>query len=188
MHVKGMELPGYDPRGAFGSYLSYSVNPRGGCHRRAWPPKLEVLGNVPPYEWKGKAKLIKEMFDERIILHSLIVCDFPANFLGITLEEYVSMLNEVTAGSFTLESLQTLSDRVETQIRLFNCREGLTRKDDRLPLRFYREPFHEGASKGRVLGEHDFEKMLEEYYSLRGWDENGLPKDETLEHLGIIPR
>ena len=187
MHVKGMELPGYDPRGAFGSYLSYSVNPRGGCHRRAWPPKFEILGNVPPYEWKGKASLIKDMFDERIILHSLLVCDFPANFLNITLEEYVSMLNDVTGGGFTLEALRGLADRVETQIRLFNCREGLTREDDTLPLRFHHEPFQKGAPQGRVLERHDFEQMLEEYYSLRGWNKDGSPKKETLANLGITP-
>jgi aldehyde:ferredoxin oxidoreductase len=187
MHVKGMELPGYDPRGAFGSYLSYSVNPRGGCHRRAWPPKFEILGNVPPYEWKGKASLIKDMFDERIILHSLLVCDFPANFLNITLEEYVSMLNDVTGGGFTLEAMRGLADRVETQIRLFNCREGLTREDDTLPLRFYSEPFQKGAPKGRVLERHDFERMLEEYYALRGWNKDGSPKKETLANLGITP-
>jgi len=187
MHVKGMELPGYDPRGAFGSYLSYSVNPRGGCHRRAWPPKFEILGNVPPYEWKGKAGLIKDMFDERIILHCLLVCDFPANFLNISLEEYVSMLNNVTGGGFTLEALRGLADRVETQIRLFNCREGLTREDDALPLRFYSEPFQKGAPQGRVLERHDFERMLEEYYYLRGWNKDGYPKEETLANLGITP-
>ena len=187
MHVKGMELPGYDPRGAFGSYLSYSVNPRGGCHRRAWPPKFEILGNVPPYEWEGKASLIKDMFDERIILHSLLVCDFPANFLNITLDEYISMLNNVTGGRFTLEMLTKLADRVECQIRLFNCREGFSKRDDTLPLRFYQEAFQRGSPKGHILEKHHFERMLEEYYSLRGWDKEGYPKEETLDNLEITP-
>lgn len=185
MHVKGMELPAYDPRGAFGTYLTYSVNPRGGCHRRAWPPKFEVLGNVPPYVWEGKASLIKSMFDERIILHSLIVCDFLSGFLKIEMDDYVSMLNYVTGADFTLEELGQTADRIETQIRLFNCREGFSRKDDMLPDRFYQETLPEGAAKGQLLERRDFERMLEEYYSLRGWDKNGYPLKETLLRLGI---
>lgn len=185
MHVKGMELPAYDPRGAFGAYLTYSVNPRGGCHRRAWPPKFEVLGNVPPYVWEGKASLIKSMFDERIILHSLIVCDFLSGFLKIDLDDYVSMLNYVTGADFTLEEIGQTADRIETQIRLFNCREGFSRKDDMLPDRFYQETLPEGAAKGQLLERHNFERMLEEYYSLRGWDKNGYPLKETLQKLGI---
>jgi aldehyde:ferredoxin oxidoreductase len=125
------------------------------------------------------------MFDERTILHSLLVCDFPANFLNITLEEYVSMLNYVTGGEFSLEMLKDLADRAETQIRLFNCREGFTREDDTLPQRFYSEPFQKGTAKGRILEKNNFDLMLEDYYYLRGWNKDGYPKKETLEKLGI---
>ncbi|HBB17305.1 MAG TPA: hypothetical protein DCZ97_10035 [Syntrophus sp. (in: bacteria)] len=56
MQVKGLEFPAYDPRGAFGSGLSYAVSPRGACHRRAWPPAKEILGGVPPIPSKGRGK------------------------------------------------------------------------------------------------------------------------------------
>lgn len=186
MHIKGMELPAYDPRAAFGAYLSYAVTPRGGCHRRCWPPKYEVLGNVPPFTWENKASLVRTLMNERIILHSMLICDFPATFLEITFDEYITMLGHVTGVSYALAEAQQIAERVETQIRLYNCREGFSRKDDTVPDRLFDESFDEGPNRGEKLSREDFEKMLSEYYTLRGWDEDGQPKPETLEKLRIL--
>jgi aldehyde:ferredoxin oxidoreductase len=180
MHVKGVELPGYDPRGAFGAALTYAVNPRGGCHRRAWPPQKEVVGDVPPYTVEGKAEMIRDMFNERIIPHHFIVCDFYLNMVPVPLDFYAECLSLVTGEQFTVERLQWIAERTETLIRMFNCREGLNRKDDKTPDRILNETLSEGAAKGQLIGKAGFEKMLDEYYALRGWDENGVPKLETL--------
>jgi len=69
--------------------------------------------------------------------------------------------------------------------RMFNVREGISRADDALPARLG-EPLPEGASAGEIVSGEDLEKLLEEYYELRGWDKNGIPRPETLARLGLI--
>jgi aldehyde:ferredoxin oxidoreductase len=187
MHVKGLELPGYDPRGAFGAALTYAVNPRGGCHRRAWPPAKEILGGVPPYTVEGKAALIKGMFNDRGVLHCLIVCDYHASMVPLTMDYYAKCLSMVTGEEYTLDQFYWIAERTETLIRMFNCREGLSRKDDQIPDRIIEEPLPEGPAKGQCVGRAGFNRMLDEYYALRGWDKNGVPTDETRAKYEINP-
>jgi aldehyde:ferredoxin oxidoreductase len=186
MHVKGLELPAYDPRGAFGAALTFAVNPRGGCHRRAWPPAKEILGGVPPHTVEGKAEMIKGMFNDRSILHSLIVCDFHAGLIPLKMDYYAQALSMVTGEESNLEHLYWIAERTETLIRLFNCREGFTREDDQIPRRILEEPLPDGPAKGKIIGQPGFNKMLDEYYALRGWDPNGCPKEETLKKLHLV--
>jgi len=181
MHVKGMEFPGYEPRGAFGSGLSYAVSPRGACHRRAWPPAKEILGNYPPYTAEGKGEMIKESYDVRCILHSLLVCDMPGSQIPIPLDEgYSQYFQAATGKSLSVEDFRKIADRVETLIRMFNLREGFTRKDDTLPYRTLYEPLPDGPAKGQCIGEENLNRMLDEYYEARGWDLSGVPTEETL--------
>ncbi|MFH1090926.1 MAG: aldehyde ferredoxin oxidoreductase family protein, partial [Pseudomonadota bacterium] len=77
MHAKGLELPAYDPRGAWGAAITYAATPRGGCHRRAWPPTREILGGVYPFTTEGKAEMVQELMNENCLFHSLLVCDIP---------------------------------------------------------------------------------------------------------------
>ncbi len=180
MHVKGMEFPGYDPRGAFGSALSYAVSPRGACHRRAWPPAREILGNLPPYTVEGKAEMIRELYDENCILHSLLVCDFHSKFIPLSLNDYSRYFQAVTGESLSEKDFLVIAGRIETLIRMFNLREGLTRRDDTLPHRTLFEPLTDGPAKGQCIGEENLNRMLDEYYELRGWDSSGVPTEETL--------
>ena len=185
MHVKGMEFPGYEPRGAFGSALSYAVSPRGACHRRAWPPAKEILGDYPPYTAEGKAEMIKELYDENCILHSLLVCDLPAKFIPLPLEDYSQYFQAVTGESLSKEDFITIAGRVETLIRMFNLREGFTRKDDTLPYRTLFEPLPDGPARGQFIGEENLNRMLDEYYESRGWDSWGVPTEETLKEYRL---
>jgi len=180
MHVKGMEFPAYEPRGAFGSALSYAVSPRGACHRRAWPPAKEILGNYPPYTVEGKAEMVKCLYDENCILHSFLVCDMPAKFIPLSQDDYSKYFEAVTGGPISKDDFQIIADRIETLIRMFNVREGFTRKDDTLPYRTLHEPLPDGPAKGQFIGEKNLNRMLDEYYELRGWDRLGIPKKETL--------
>jgi aldehyde:ferredoxin oxidoreductase len=180
MHVKGLEFPAYDPRGAFGSGLSYAVSPRGACHRRAWPPAKEILGGYPPYTVEGKAELIKELYDENCVLHSLLVCDMPAKFIPLSLDDYSRYWEAATGKIVSREDFQKIAERIETLIRMFNNREGHTRKDDTLPYRTLHEPLLDGPAKGQCIGEENLNRMIDEYYELRGWDALGIPKEETL--------
>lgn len=185
IHAKGLEFPAYDPRAGFGSGLSFAVNPRGACHRRAWPPAKEVLGGVPPFTVEGKAAMVKGMFSDRSILHSLIVCDTPQG-VGLTpLKEYLEFVEATTGCRYNEEGWRAAEERMETTIRVFNIREGLTRKDDSLPLRLLEEPQPTGPAKGQLFGQAGLDRMLDEYYALRGWDAQGVPLPMTLQKFGV---
>jgi aldehyde:ferredoxin oxidoreductase len=85
----------------------------------------------------------------------------------------------------TSKDLMTAAERIRTLERLFNIREGLTRRDDTVAERMFNEPLKDGAWKGEVLDREKFEQMKDAYYALRGWDLEGRPKQETLEKLGL---
>jgi aldehyde:ferredoxin oxidoreductase len=180
IHSKGLEFPAYDPRAGWGSSITYSVTPRGGCHRRAWPPMKEVLGGVNPFTTKRKAELVIEMMNENSVMHSLIVCDFPGKFIPLSTADWAEYLNVVTGLDFTEADLIERAEGAETLIRRINLREGLTVQDDVVPKRILRETLPTGPAEGKVIGEENFLKMRSEYYSLRGWDDEGVPMPETL--------
>ena len=180
MHVKGMEFPGYEPRGAFGGALSYAVSPRGACHRRAWPPAHELLGDYPPYAVEGKAEMVKELYDQNCILHSLLVCDFQSKFIPLSMADYAQYFQAVTGEDISEEDFTSIAARIETLIRMFNLREGLTRKDDTLPYRTLHEPLPDGPATGQCIGEENLNRMIDEYYASRGWDSSGIPTEKTL--------
>jgi aldehyde:ferredoxin oxidoreductase len=186
MHVKGMGFPAYEPRGAFGSGLSYAVSPRGACHRRAWPPAKEILGGYPPYTVEGKAEMIKELYDENCVLHSLLVCDMPAKFIPLSLDDYSNYFQAVTGESISKNDFLTIADRIETLIRMFNLREGFTRKDDTLPYRTLFEPLPDGPAKGQFIGEENLNRMIDDYYTHRGWDSAGVPTEATLQKYDLL--
>jgi aldehyde:ferredoxin oxidoreductase len=185
MHVKGLELPAYDPRAEFGAGLVYAVTARGGCHRRAWPPRVTRLSGQPPDTVVGKAAIVKDLFDRRTILHSMLVCDFHHRPLSVSLEEYAQIFSDVTGDRYSVERLLRAAERIETTTRLFNVREGFTRGDDRLPPRLLEEPLEDGPAAGRVLSQEGLDHMLDEYYAMRGWDDQGIPLSETLERYTI---
>jgi len=185
MHVKGMELPAYDPRSAFGMGLAYATSDRGGCHLRAFPVGAEVLqnrGRMDPFSTEYKADLVKSQQEWFAIVDSIGLCLFATFALtprqvtlllaGLTgIEEFASADYLITAG-----------ERIYNLTRLFNIREGFGKKDDTLPSRLLNEPMPSGPAKGLTV---DLEPMLKEYYYIRGWDEEGVPKKETLDRLGL---
>ena len=91
-------------------------------------------------------------------------------------------MKAVTGWDFSEEEIINIADRIYTLERLFNMREGFTRKDDTLPWRSLFEPKPEDPGKGQVV---PLEEMLQDYYKVRGWDENGVPTKETLKNLGL---
>ncbi|HID25371.1 MAG TPA: aldehyde ferredoxin oxidoreductase [Thermoplasmata archaeon] len=181
MHVKGMEFPGYDPRGSFGMGLAYATSDRGACHQRAWTVRAETEGALGKrFSAEGRARFVKEIQDERAAAFSLVVCDFAP----LDVSDFVDMLNTATGFKYTPEDYLLAGERIWNLIRLFNVREGVTRKDDNLPKRMF-EPMRGGVTDGVKLTEKMFNDMLDEYYELRGWNSNGIPTDETLKRLGL---
>jgi aldehyde:ferredoxin oxidoreductase len=185
MQVKGLEFPAYDPRGAFGSGLSYAVSPRGACHRRAWPPAQEILGDYPPYTAEGKAPMVRDQYDINCILHSLVVCDMPAKFIPLSMEDYTAYLEAATGVAPSPSDFEGIAGRIETLIRLFNVREGFGREDDTLPHRTLFEPLPDGPGRGQCVGQANLDRMLDEYYECRGWDRSGVPTRATVARYGL---
>ncbi len=185
MHVKGMELPAYDPRGSTGIALAYATSDRGGCHLRSWPIAAELMvtnQRMDPESEEYKAEFVKTEQDLFTVFNSLSTCLFAAFPVG--LRQLVPMLYAATGLKFqnSAVNLITTGERINNLIRLFNLREGLKSKDDALPKRFKNEPVKDGPLKGNTV---DITNMLEEYYMLRGWDTKGRPAQTKLEELGL---
>ena len=182
VHANGLEIPGYDPRGTFGMGLAYATSDRGGCHQRAWTVKVELNDpELDRFSLEKKAEIVKEVQDERAAFFSLVLCDFAP----ISEEDCVDLWNLATGFDHTVESYLQVGERIWNLIRLFNLREGLTQSDDNLPPRFFKDSFSEGPAKGKVLSERDFKESIMEYYTLRGWNEKGIPTKEKLKELNI---
>lgn len=185
MHVKGLELPAYEPRGAWGMGLAYATACRGGCHLKAWTLAAEVF--APEYDrfsTEGKAKLVFELQNARAVMDSTGVCVLGWRAMGM--EEMAKIMIVTTGWSFNAKSLLKAGEGIYNLERVLAVRDGVTRKDDSLPPRVFEETLPTGAAKGVKFQKRDFELMLDEYYKLRGWDLEGKPTREKLEELGIF--
>jgi aldehyde:ferredoxin oxidoreductase len=179
LHVKGMEVPAYDPRGVWGMGLTYGTACRGACHLKSWTVSSEFSEGYEPTSTEGKAALVKSIQDLRGVLDSLIVCVFAGR--AITREWVVKLINAATDFNWTEEDIDKFGARIYSLERVLAVREGITGEDDMLPHRILEEALKGGRSKGVSIGKENFQKMLQEYYQLRGWDENGCPIDTVKE-------
>ncbi len=176
MAVKGQEFPGYDPRAMKGMALAYATSNRGGCHMRA-RPVVSDLGGVTT---EGKVELVKTTQDFVAAFDSAGLCIFSSGMFPP--EHFAAMIDAACAGDWTLERLYETGERIWNLERQFNNAAGFTRVDDCLPERVVNEPARGGAGTGEVA---DIDAMLVEYYELRGWDAQGVPRSETLQRLGL---
>ncbi len=181
VHAKGLEYPAYDPRGSFGMALAYATSDRGACHLRAWPAASDAFGKLDPFTTDGKAQLVIDDQNKYCAKWSLIVCDFYAIGYG----NIARLFSAATGWNVSEDEMSLVGERIWNLIRLYNIREGFARKDDTLPERIATNPLPEGKAKGHVVKREDFEKMLDEYYKLRGWDKEGGPTKEKLKQLGL---
>jgi aldehyde:ferredoxin oxidoreductase len=187
IQVKGLELPGYDPRGMKGQALCYALADRGGCHLRSSTLGPELLGHPEGYdrlEYNGKAELIARMQLDKILFNTLPVCLFGG--AEIKIEDGLAAAVAMTGRGLTYDQLRQTAERIRTLIRMFNAREGLDRRRDTLPQRLFDQPSTHGPSRGETVDRDKFEQLLTEYYRLVGWDpDTGLPTDETKARLGL---
>lgn len=191
IETKGLEMAFHDPRAFTSMAVAYATGNRGACHlegltyfveNRAFPGSL--IGLQDDFEHHGtesKALLAKTMQDLMNTFNALGLCKFlirghvtPAN-----IAEWVSL---ATGWEFSNDDLFEAGERLFNIKRLINNRLGISRKDDTLSPRLMTHDRKEGVAAGSLphLG-----KMLAEYYELRGWSEEGIPKVEILEKLGL---
>jgi aldehyde:ferredoxin oxidoreductase len=172
IHVKGLDPAGYDPRVLKGMGLANVTSDRGACHLRSTFYKAELAGMIPMDQMDGKAKLFLE-FEDRFNIHdSLILCRFYRDIYWDW--HYLSTIVEMTTGlKLDEKDLRRVSSTIQDETRKFSLREGLTPKEDTLPKRFFDEPL--GKDK-KTIRREDLQKMLHDYYALRGWSPEGVPK------------
>lgn len=184
MQIKSSEMSGYDPRGALGQGLSYATCPRGADHQKGLV-RQEVFSAPPPidrFATEGKAELVKDVQDEMAFLDAMGICCFLGRRDVTGPADYAKLFKCVTGIELTEQDIWTVGERIFNLERLFNQREGFSRKDDTLPERFLTEPFREGPSAGHTV---PLEQLLDNYYRVRGWDANGSPTQKTLARLGL---
>jgi len=183
VHVKGLEPPGYDPRGLKGVALAYAVSCRGACHLRhmAHRPNLTGLhpfggGAVDRLSYKGQADMVKEQEDFYDLIDSMVFCRFVAlpTIGPILWEELEKIHSLVTGVEISKLDLLLIARRIGDMVMRFNVREGAGPKDDALPTRFVKEPLMNGASRGHVVKKRELEIMLDRYYKLKGRNNKGL--------------
>lgn len=194
MHVKGLEFPGYDPRGLMSMGLNYMTTFTGADHSRGHSEQ-EVFGIPVPqavdrFAIEGKAALT--IFNQDVgaaVKDSSMLCTFVARLallpknLGPTL--IADFWRAAQGYDVTPEEVVRVGERLTNVARAWNIRAGFTRADDTLPDRLLMEPLKTGASQGHRISPEDRDFMLNEYYSLRGWDARGVPTPERLKALGL---
>lgn len=189
IHVKGLDLPAHDPRAKVSLALGYATSNRGACHVQGFThdfeegvalPDLGYPETLDRFETEGKAKFVFDMQNWMSLFDAVHLCKFVM-FGGFTVEPMVKALNYVTGWNLSKEEFLKIGERLFNLKRLYNTRLGISRKDDTLPPRILNNP--RGGGSGDNLPQ--LNEMLRDYYRLRGWDEFGIPTEETIKNLGL---
>jgi aldehyde:ferredoxin oxidoreductase len=183
MSAKKQEMPAYDPRGVQGIGLQYATSNRGGCHVRGYTISPEVLGvpfKMEQHVTEGKANIVMVFQNLTAALDSTGACLFTT--FGIGGDDLAALLSAVTGIQYSTDDFMKAGDRIWNLERQWNLKVGMTAKDDTLPKRMLKDPIKTGPSKGEVS---HLDKMLPEYYQLRGWNMEGVPTPEKLKSLEL---
>jgi aldehyde:ferredoxin oxidoreductase len=183
MHIKGLELPGYEPRGVKGYALSMATSNIGGSHMYG-RPREEFTGQADPLVETDKGDLIARVQKEQALEDSLIACTFGNT--GLDTAIYARLLFAATGIPDFEDAMNLLKigERIVCIERCFNVREGFSRKDDTLPERMLTEPLQQaGPATDQVVG--NLQHLLDEYYSSLGYGPQGIPSIDRLQELDL---
>lgn len=186
IHVKGLELPGYDIRGLKTAALGWAVAARGGCHNRSAAYEPDMKGEVDRLKAeKGRGKLAVRTEEFAALLDALGICKFLRGCFKDFHGEAAKIYTTVTGIEMTVDDLKKAGERIINIKKAFNVREGWTRNDDNLPPRVLKDPIPDGLSKGAYVKPEELDMMLDDYYDVRGWTKNGLQTKSKLGSLGL---
>jgi aldehyde:ferredoxin oxidoreductase len=186
MHVKGLELPGYEPRSLKTMALGLAVSPRGACHNRSGAYEADFSGEVDRlHADPGRGSLVAASEDFAAVLDSLIVCKFLRKCFDDFYSEGAELLSKVTGWRCSSAELRRIGERIHTLKKLFNVREGWKSGDDWLPNRLLSEALPTGVVQGVGLTPGELRGMVQGYYRARGWDENGFVPEQKQRALGL---
>jgi len=185
--VQGLEIPGHSARGLRGMGLAYSTSTRGGSHHDARPNYTTHADPTLGFETIPDYCVNSNYFT--CLGDSLIVCRFIQEGMmkpPAVSEDMAIFLNYITGWNVNADNLKKIGERIYNLERLINTKRGVSRKDDILPYRVMNEPIPNGPAKGLYVSKEILDKMLDEYYELRGWNRDGLPTNEKLAELGLL--
>jgi aldehyde:ferredoxin oxidoreductase len=186
MHVKGLELPGYDPRSLKTMALGLAVSPRGACHNRSGAYEADFSGEVDRFHGDaGRGTIVAASEDFAAVLDSLIVCKFLRKCFIDFYSEAAEILAGVTGWDYSGAELRCAGERIHTLKKLFNTQERWQPDDDWLPERLLSERLPTGVAEGVGLCRDELREMVRGYYKAREWDEHGFVPERKLEQLGI---
>ena len=186
MHVKGLEMPGYEPRSLKTMALALAVSTRGACHNRSSAYEADFSNRVDRLTIDDeRGRITMEGEDYSAVLDSLIWCKFLRKAFDDFYGESASIYERLTGWATTPEDLVHAGERINNIKKLFNIREGWTRSDDTLPARVFAETLPNGAAKGVGLTRSDVDMMIDGYYRARGWTADGLIPEEKIDALGL---
>ena len=203
INIKGLSGLHSDERSVPSFALGIGVSTRGADHLRSRPaldllnlPKgvlenlygFEVADDYQEYETKGKIIVWHE--ENYTLSDATGCCKTLTTFFTphlFAFKDYARMVSEVTGIRITEDEMKDIGRRIYALERLFNIREGASRKDDYLPERHYTEPTPLGQeiNRGKVIDREKYDMMLDEYYDFHGWDREGNPTPETLKKIGL---
>lgn len=189
MHVKGLELPLHDPRAHNSVALGYATSNRGACHMQAFSHPFERSFPIPDlgypelhdrFQIEGKGEFTAKLQNLMCIMDSLKLCKFILS--AVSLKTIVKWTNYVTGWDVTMDELLKTGERLYNLKRIYNVLCGISRKDDTLPFRVLSHRRKDGGAANNLphLG-----RMLSDYYSFRGWDEEGIPTLDKLKELDL---
>jgi aldehyde:ferredoxin oxidoreductase len=184
MHVKGLEFSAFEPRAFTGMGLNFATASRGADHNRAFTIAAEyygILGDLDRFEHEGKPEMVKDLQDFSAVIDSVIACMFTIDF-STDVQLFSEAINLITGMNIDAAEYYRIGERIKNLERLFNLRQGFTGQDDVLPPRIREEAATSAGEQATAL---DISQMLEKYYRLRGWDEQGVPTPERLAALDL---
>ncbi len=185
-HVKGMEMPGYEPRTLPAMALGLAVNARGADHNRSGAYEADLSGDLDRLDG-GDAHVAAavETEDRAAVMDSLILCKFLRGVFTDPFTEWASLLSAVTGWDVDEAELRRTARRIVLAKRVYNSREGWRPADDWLPERLLTEPLRLASGREARLSPARLRAMIDGYYATRGLDEQGRPDEAQLTDLRL---
>jgi aldehyde:ferredoxin oxidoreductase len=174
--VKGLELPGYEPRTLQAMALGLAVNSRGADHNRSGAYEADLSGEVDRLDG-GDPHVIAAIGteDRAAVMDSMILCKFLRGVFTDPFTEWAALLAPVTGWTLDADELRATARRIVTAKRAFNLRAGATAADDTLPARMLETPLVLASGRSAALSAATLGSMVAGYYAARGWDADGRP-------------
>ena len=186
MQVKGLEMPGYEPRSMKTMALGLAVSTRGACHNRSSAYEADFSARVDRLSADERmGKITADGEDYSAVLDSLIWCKFLRKAFGDMYEESAEIYRHITGQGISAGELRLAGERINNLKKMFNIREGWRREDDTLPRRVFEEALPSGVAAGVGLREEDLDMMVRGYYRARGWRADGTIPGAKLRELGL---